>query len=276
MEKDSFKYTFLPVTSISSGLGKEVLPDLYILPIQIVNVYFVGEPNGEWVLIDAGMPHSANEIITEAEERFGKNSPSAIILTHGHFDHVGAIEPLLDYWGISAFAHSEELPYLTGKKNYPEGDPTVDGGLMSEVSPLYPNHAISLGHRIQPLPEEGSIPGMPKWRWIHTPGHTPGHISLFREEDRTLIAGDAFVNVKQESLYKVILQKPEISGPPKYFTTNWDAARDSVEKLATLNPKVAVTGHGQPLQDEKLTIGLRRLVDHFDTIALPEHGRFLH
>lgn len=74
---------------------------------------------------------------------------------------------------------------------------------------------------------------MPGFRWIHTPGHTLGHISLFRDEDRALIVGDAFVTVKQESLYKVLIQKKEISGPPRYFTTDWLAAWDSVKKITS-------------------------------------------
>ena len=55
---------------------------------------------------------------------------------------------------------------------------------------------------------------MPGWRWIPTPGHTPGHVSLFREADRSLIAGDAFVTVRQDSLYKVVIQQGKSAGRP--------------------------------------------------------------
>ena len=54
------------------------------------------------------------------------------------------------------------------------------------------------------LPSDGTVPHLPDFKWIHTPGHTPGHISLFREKDQALIVGDAFVTVKQEYLYKVL------------------------------------------------------------------------
>ena len=202
-----FKY--IPATSIWSGDGVEVLPDLYQHTIQIVNIVLYGEPHKkEFVLVDAGMPKSAKEIISIAEERFGSNSrPKALILTHGHFDHVGAIIDLIDHWGMPVYAHTLELPYLTGMKNYPEADPIVNGGLIAKVSSIFPNEAINLGNNVEVLPSDGSIPYMDGFRWIHTPGHTPGHISLFREEDRALIVGDAFVTVKQESLYKVLLQK---------------------------------------------------------------------
>lgn len=273
---NDFKY--IPATSIWSGDGVEVLPDLYQHTIQIVNIVLYGEPHKkEFVLIDAGMPKSAKEIITATEERFGTNSrPKAIILTHGHFDHVGAIIDLIEHWGIPVYAHSLELPYLTDIKNYPKADPGVNGGLLAKVSPIYPNEAINLGDNVEALPSDGSIPFMPGFRWIHTPGHTPGHISLFREEDRALIVGDAFVTVKQESLYKVLLQKKEISGPPRYFTTDWQAAWDSVKKLEALKPSVAITGHGLPMEGEELTRNLHKLATEFEQIALPNHSKFLH
>lgn len=278
-EDNKFESSFLPVTSIGSGMGIAVLPDVYCYTNQIVNLCFVGDPieSNEFVLVDAGMPKSVDEIKNAAVERFGENSlPKAIVLTHGHFDHVGSLASLLEEWAVPVFAHELELPYLTGKKDYPPGDPTVDGGLVSELSPMFPNHGIDISGHVQMLPQDGTIPNMPGWRWIPTPGHTPGHISLFREQDRTLIVGDAFVTVKQESLYKVITQQQEISGPPKYYTTDWNAAFESVKRLEELQPETAITGHGLPMSGEELTQSLRELVENFDEIAVPEHGRFLH
>lgn len=276
-DDNKFEGTFLPVTSIGSGKGIAVLPDIYCYTNKIVNLCLVGQPlSADFCLVDAGMPNSAEEIIKVATERFGEHPrPKAIILTHGHFDHVGSLAALLEKWEVPVFAHELELPYLTGKKDYPPGDPAVDGGLVSEMSPMFPNHGINISGHIQMLPADGTVPNMPGWKWIHTPGHTPGHISLFREQDRALIAGDAFVTVKQESLYKVITQQQEISGPPKYYTTDWAAAFESVKKLEALKPTVAVTGHGQPMNGEKLVDSLRGLVDHFADIAVPEHGRYV-
>ncbi|MDA1533332.1 MULTISPECIES: MBL fold metallo-hydrolase [Bacillus] len=270
-------YKFIPATSIESGHGIEVLPDLFSYTIQIVNICFVGHPHtNDFVLIDAGMPKCANEIISVTETRFGTNSrPKAIILTHGHFDHVGGIIELIKYWDVPVYAHQMEIPFLTGLQSYPEPDPTVEGGMVAKMSPLFPNEPIDLGNSVKVLPADGTVPHMPEFRWVHTPGHTPGHISLFREKDRTLIAGDAFVTVKQEYLYKVITQEQEISGPPRYLTTDWKAAKESVIKLEKLNPLAAVTGHGIPMSGELLSTSLKTLVKEFDKIAVPDYGEYV-
>ncbi|WP_409301069.1 MBL fold metallo-hydrolase [Peribacillus sp. SCS-155] len=278
MDDNNLGKKFLPVTSVASGDGRYAAEDIYCLPIQIVNVFFIGDPdkNSEWVLIDAGMPRSTDEIIGTAKELYGEDRPpSCIILTHGHFDHVGALVELVEHWKVPVYAHELEIPYLTGRKDYPEPDPTVEGGLVAKMSRMFPNEGIDLGPHIHPIPVDGTVPGLAEWRWVHTPGHAPGHISLFREKDRALIAGDAFVTVKQESLYKVITQDKEIHGPPRYFTTDWKAAKESVKKLQKLEPAVAATGHGMPMSGQELSDGLAKLAREFDAIAKPDHGKYV-
>lgn len=276
--KDSMENKYMPMSSLTSGSGQEVLQDLYCYTNQIVNLCFVGNPNksSEWVLVDTGMPESVKHILGAVEERFGKGSkPQAIVLTHGHFDHVGAVVDLVEVWNVPVYAHQSELPYLTGQTDYPEPDGSVEGGLVAKLSPLFPNEAVDLGSNVEELPSDGSIPFMPGWRWIHTPGHSPGHVSLFRDEDHALIVGDAFVTVKQESLYQVVTQNQEISGPPRYLTTDWDAAKSSVQKLEALKPSVAITGHGKPMSGDELSEGLEALAKDFDQIAVPDHGRYV-
>lgn len=277
-QDSKFEETFLPMTSIGNGVGIEVLPDIYCYTDQIVNLVLIGNPNEseEFVLIDTGMPKSALEIRDMVEDRFGEGAmPKAIVLTHGHFDHVGSVAELLEEWNIPVYAHELELPYLTGQCDYPPGDPNVASGLVAKLSPMFPNHGINISAHVHVLTEDGTVPNMPGWKWLHTPGHTPGHISLFREHDRALIAGDAFVTVKQEFLYKVMTQAQEISGPPKYYTTDWDAAFESVKKLAALKPEIAVTGHGLPMSGAELADNLRYLVEHFDKIGRPESGKYV-
>ena len=271
-------YKFIPASSINNGIGKEVLPDLYCYTVQIVNVILAGDPaSDDFVLIDAGMPQSADSIIRAVEDRFGAGSkPKAIILTHGHFDHVGAIIELIQQWNVPVYAHEMELPFLQGEKSYPEPDTTVEGGMVAKMSKFFPIEPIQLGDSVRALPDDGTVPYLPEYRWIHTPGHSPGHISLFRDRDGALIVGDAFVTVKQEYLYEVFMQEKEISGPPRYLTTDWVAAEESVKLLKNLNPTVAITGHGVPFIGKKLSKSLQHLVEDFEDLAKPDYGKYIH
>lgn len=274
-ENQTMDGKFIPMTSLTNGLVQQVAEGVFSYTIQIVNIAMVRTSN-DFVLIDTGMPESEEKIFEIVEEIFGENAkPEAIILTHGHFDHVGSIEKLLTQWDVPVYAHPLEIPYLTGQKNYPDPDGTVEGGLVAKISPMFPNEGVHLGNHVKPLPDNGELPHLSEWKWIHTPGHSDGHISLFREKDRTLIAGDAFITVKQDSLAKVLVQEREVNGPPRYLTTDWQLAKKSVEKLAALHPQVAVTGHGLPMEGEELEQGLTKLVNEFDTIAVPDYGKFV-
>src|SRR5690606_25379109 len=215
MMKQSDDNKPIPMTSVSSGKGREVSEDVFYYTDQIVNIVFIGKPGQEkWVLIDAGMPKSGSRIQEVAEERFGKGSrPDAIILTHGHFDHVGGLVELINKWRVPVYAHPLEFPYLTGKLAYPEPDSSVEGGMLAKISSIYPHQPIDISGAVEPLATNHSVNDLAEWKWIHTPGHSPGHVSLYRERDGLLLSGDAFVTVRQDSFYKVLLQKEEVNGP---------------------------------------------------------------
>jgi glyoxylase-like metal-dependent hydrolase (beta-lactamase superfamily II) len=257
----------------------EIAPDLVYQRVVIANVQFYGAPGAgdrQWVLIDAGVPATAFMIREAAERRFGSDSrPAAIIMTHGHFDHVGALKELAEDWDAPIYAHVLELPFLDGRVSYVPPDPTVGGGLMAAMARFYPRGPLDVSKWLHALPDDGSVPHMPGWRWIHTPGHTPGHISLWRDSDRTIIAGDAFITTRQESAFAVALQFPEIHGPPMYYTPDWNSARASVQTLAALEPELVVTGHGPAMRGAAMRTALHRLARDFDRIAVPLHGRYV-
>lgn len=256
-----------------------IAPGLAYLRDRIVNVAFIGSSDGRdgpWVLVDAGLAGAATRIVRAAESLFGPGAtPAAIVLTHGHFDHVGALRELVRRWQVPVYAHELELPYLTGRSSYPPPDPAVGGGAMALMSRFFPRKPINLGDAVHALPADGSVPVVNEWRWIHTPGHAPGHVSLFRDQDHALVAGDAFVTTKQESLIAALTQRPEVHGPPAYYTIDWHASEESVNTLAALEPDVAVTGHGVAMRGPRLQEELRALAETFRQRAVPSRGRYV-
>jgi glyoxylase-like metal-dependent hydrolase (beta-lactamase superfamily II) len=265
-----------PTTETGSGV-LALSPDLAYLRLSIVNVVFYGDPKkGDgWVLIDTGLSTSRKSIVDAAERRFGPNAkPSAIIMTHGHFDHAGSLEALARHWDVPVYAHPLEFPYLNGEASYPPADPFVGGGLMALLSPLFPRSPVNVEPWLKALPADQTLPHMPGWRWLHTPGHAPGHISLWRETDRALISGDAVVTTGQESVYEALMQTPEMHGPPRYFTPDWNAAEHSVRILDALEPELVISGHGPPVKGAGMRNRLHHLATNFKDIAVPKNGTY--
>lgn len=260
----------IPVYNDVSNVRTEILR----LRNGMANLHFIGNAR-QWVLVDGGLPGSAGAIREVARAHFGADvAPRAIVLTHGHFDHIGAFPQLFDVWDVPVFAHADELPFLTGQSDYPPPDPSVGKGLVALSSFLYPYRARDFGARVQPLPGDGTVPDAPDWRWIATPGHSPGHVSLLRTDD-VLVAGDAFVTTKQESLGNVLFQRAGVHGPPAYFTPDWTTAKRSVEMLAGIRIGVATTGHGPVMSGSALERGLHHLVETFDDAVIPHRGRYV-
>jgi glyoxylase-like metal-dependent hydrolase (beta-lactamase superfamily II) len=251
-----------------------VAEGVYHTKIVFVGAYFVNTPesgDGSWVLIDTGLPLSQGKILRAAQAKYGIRKPSAIILTHGHFDHAGAALALSEKWNVPIYAHRLEMPYLTGESDYPPQDPTV-GGAIAFMSRFFPHSGYDFGNRVKQLPENGEVAELPNWKILHTPGHTAGHISLWRESDGTLLAGDALTTMNLDSWVSQITEKQEFCPPPAPFTTDWQAARRSVELLAALEPKVVGAGHGKPIKSANTARQLNEFARNF---TAPPKGRYV-
>jgi len=264
----------LPPQSRADNNGMEedgtrhLLPDLAYKRLFVVNVVFVGAPGGDepWVLIDAGVPGTLANLKECASKRFAGRPPAAIVLTHAHPDHVGCLMNLCQDWGVPVYSHPLEHPYLTGHSTYAAPDPGAGGGLLSKFSPARNRQPLQIQTYLRSLPENGEVPFLPGWRWLHTPGHSAGHISLWRESDRMLLAGDALLTTAQESAYAVTATALELHGPPRSLTEDWVAAAESVRRLAALEPRVLLSGHGRAVGGPELLEGLRQLASGFERL----------
>lgn len=243
---------------------KQPYPDIHMLDFKMVNVFIVSNVQMrkyDWVIVDAGIHNSGKTIIRTGEKLFGVlGAPRAVILTQGRYDHSGGISQILSRWDVPVYIHADEIPYVTGEKIYLP----VKGETESEDA----SFPIENYENIAVLPEGGYVPCMPEWKWIHTPGPSDGHISLFRESDKVLIPGDVFTNPKQNSFFSIITKKNQIKEALAYLTPEWEKYKNSVIALKNLNPKFALPSHGAPLQGKALTKHLDLLLADFQEMAV--------
>ena len=220
------------------------------------NVYFV--QSGEtWVLVDTAWRGRAELIRSAAETLFGVGArPRAIVLTHVHPDHAGSACELADMWDVTVYVHPDELPL-------PPSGRIIGALARVERRWMFPSGQDGLS----PVDPDVGVPGLPDWQVIPTPGHTPGHLALFREGDRALIAGDAVLTVNLNSLDDALSQRHTLGGPPRFATWNWRAATESVSELARLEPGVLAPGHGRPMVGPVLAPALRALGEQLSNPA---------
>lgn len=262
---------------MSSNSDDGLSPGIVRVPVVFVNAYLVdvtpGEPRAGFVLVDSGLRGiGALEIQRAAAARYGSAArPRAIVLTHGHFDHAGSAAALAAHWRVPVYVHALELPYVTGRSLYPPADPTV-GGALAMLSRTFARGGSDLRGCVQVLPEDGTVPPLPGWRAIPTPGHTAGHVSFWNEADGVLLAGDALATMNQESWLTTVTMRRELRWPPIPLTTDWDAARESVRALAALRPRTVAAGHGLPITGGAVPDALSRFAAGF---ARPSHGRYV-
>lgn len=134
------------------GGAIEVRNDVAYLTTGIVNVAYIGYPKDDWVLVDAGL---------SGESRFGSFAiPRCIILMHGNFDHLGALETLLDRWDVPVYAHPAEFSFLNGATSYPPPNSKAGGGAMILLSPLFPEHLSTFLTTLSELPVDGGVPNV--------------------------------------------------------------------------------------------------------------------
>lgn len=194
------------------------------------------------ILIDTGMPGQF-EALAEACNRAGAplERLTRIILTHQDIDHIGGLPDLLEALDhdVEVLAHPLDRPYIEGEKTPIKMNPErmaerlkdlpADRRAQVEALMKSPPHA-----RVDRTIDDGDeLPYCGGIAVIHTPGHTPGHVSLYLKRSRTLVTGDAMVS-----------EGGRLQGPRPAVTPDMEAATRSLGKLARLDVDKAVTYHG--------------------------------
>jgi glyoxylase-like metal-dependent hydrolase (beta-lactamase superfamily II) len=194
-------------------------------------------------IIDMGTPGNAEKIL--AAVRYLGYQPEDVkrlIVTHADIDHIGSLKALKRATGAPIACHTVEKALLEHSERRRPGQ-TILGYI---IRPLFTLLQLTPAFRVDPItPDELYVDGdkLPEgFIILHTPGHTPGHISLLHPEKRFLIAGDA-LNTRQGSL----------AGPPAIFTPDMENARRSIWKLWKkygAEYDVIVFGHGEPIAED--------------------------
>jgi hydroxyacylglutathione hydrolase len=204
-----------------------------LAPRDGVNAYLLGD-----VVVDAGTKGAGRRLVRALQGR----AVGAHALTHAHPDHAGGSKRLVD-----AF----EVPVWAGERDRAD----VESGrpLMADswAKPLLGRVARYRPVRVARSLREGDVVG-PGFVVLETPGHSPGHVSYWRESDRTLVCGDVLFNMSLATTARGLRE------PPTMLTPDPARNRDSARRLGALEPELVLFGHGRPLRDPAI---LKEFVD---------------
>ena len=208
----------------------EIADDVFqisVFPRKAVNVYLIGS-----IIVDAGVRSSAALL----KRAIGKRALTGHVLTHAHADHQGASAFLCAHYRLPLWC----------------GTPDVARAQSGQVTEEYANPRNPIarpqqhvwagpGHPVDRALRDGDMVG--DFLVIETPGHASGHVALWRERDRVLIAGDVLVNMD------MLTTRPGLHEPPALFTHDIAQNRQSIRKIAALQPRVIGFGHGPVFRD---------------------------
>lgn len=207
----------------------ELADDVFMLsvyPRHSINVYLVGG-----VLIDAAVRGMGRRIL----DAIGGRSLTAHALTHAHADHQGS---------SAEVCRATRVPLWCGEHDCDVAEhgprqtlPADAGPILRFVSVLWAGDGHPVARRLC----EGDTIG--DFTVLDTPGHSPGHISLWRAADRVLICGDVINNMS------LLTTRVRVSEPPTVFTSDPALNRRSIARIADLAPRITCVGHGPPVRD---------------------------
>jgi len=208
---------------------KQLAPGVWQLsgfPPNGINVFVL-----EDVLVDAASRHATRRIMRQISDR----TITAHALTHAHPDHQGASHAVCERLGIPFWVGADDADAAENQALIGERQPD------SFMAQFFHRVFTGPGHPVdRKLAEGDEVAG---FAVLEVPGHSAGHVAYWREADRTLVAGDVFFNVNP------LTGRPGLRPPPDGFNDDTEGNRESMRRLAALDPEVVVFGHGPPLRD---------------------------
>jgi glyoxylase-like metal-dependent hydrolase (beta-lactamase superfamily II) len=196
------------------------------VPRPTINVYLA-----EDVLIDAGRTWDRRRIFKQTEDR----DVTMVALTHAHPDHQGVAKAFCEQRGVPLACHVDDVDAMEGRRPLQEAAPSHPVNRVIKRIWEGPPYRVE-----RPFSEGDEIAG---FRVVHAPGHARGEVIFFRDADGVAICGDVLRNMS----YATTL--PGLREPPEIFTYDPAENRDSIRKLAALEPKVVLPGHGPAVTD---------------------------
>jgi hydroxyacylglutathione hydrolase len=186
-------------------------------PPNNVNIYVLGD-----VLIDSGLALDRRRILRQVADQ----PLTAHALTHAHLDHYGSSHSVCETLDIPLWCGADDVEAVQ------VGKMVGRGGRMLPAAKAHPV--------ARALQEGDEVAG---FTVLDTPGHSPGHVSFWRESDGVLVCGDVMWG------YNPFFFSGAIREPFPYASPDPKLNRESARRLAALEPRLVCFGHGPPVSD---------------------------
>lgn len=232
--------------TISSKNTLQITPNIYQLNIRATTTMLIAEE--ELTIIDTGLPGSSARIVNFINS-LGRSveEVSLIVITHNHIDHAGGLAELRKLTRAKVAAHKADLHDTEAQMPYPR--------FIRRLLRVPSLNNFHSGFLLKPEEVDIHLEGgevlkpLAGLEVIHTPGHTPGSISLFSPRNHLLIVSDALTRKKRT---------PGL--PHKSVSSNYPQAIDSIKRMADLDINILCFGHGRPLTGD-VSAKIRELIE---------------
>lgn len=213
-------------------------PGVYRIPTlgDFINSYAFVNEDGSVTLVDCGVKRAPARIV-DALAAIGKSPTDVgeIILTHAHSDHAGGAASVVERAGLSGVSvHADDADDIRAGEASPRDTSIRLGALFARM----PGGGFPPVPVTRELHDNDILPTAGGLRILHTPGHSPGHISLLHEPTGVLITGDAIWNMRAK-----------LTWPVAAFCTSYRQNQQSANALGEVDYSIAAFTHGPEIRD---------------------------